>query len=120
MRFNTEIKERLNREHANSLDLSAKLMEARKSLEASIKSTGELRVTCDTMQAVMKDSTRANCQLESDLFDCKRLLSAATSGASESESQLRNTIKERDIEITEVRILEGHICSWVGTIPSLA
>ena len=105
MRFNTEIKERVNREHANNLDLSAKLMETKKTLDATTKSNGVLEVKLENLIIELKDSTRAKCQLEAEIFDIKHLLSAATSGASENETQLRDILAVKNSEIAQVRIL---------------
>ena len=106
MRFNTEMKERLNREHANSLDLSSKLQRITNDMQIMKKSNEEAQHTSECQKMKIDNLMREKDQIEAALSDSKTLFSTGKLIADASESQLRHMLVGRDCEISEVSLIK--------------
>jgi conjugal transfer/entry exclusion protein len=104
MRYNTEGKERLNKEHAKSLDLSSQLQLSQNELQAMSVANNLLREVEATHLAKIQELMDNKIALESELSKESNFLAAATSKTSVVEDQLESIVKGRDFEIIEVRI----------------
>jgi conjugal transfer/entry exclusion protein len=104
MRYNTEGKERLNKEHAKSLDLSSQLQLSQNELQAMSVANNLLREVEATHLAKIQELMDNKVALESELSKESNFLAAATSKTSVVEDQLESIVKGRDFEIIEVRI----------------
>ena len=104
MRYNTEGKERLNKEHAKCLDLSSQLQERQNDLQAMSIATNLLRETETNLSAEIRILKGEQLASECELSKVSDLFAAATSKTSVVESHLDSIVKGRDFEIIEVRI----------------
>ena len=104
MRYNTEGKERLNKEHAKSLDLSSQLQLSQNDHQALTVANNLLREVEATHLAKIQELMDNKIALESELSKESTFLAAATSKTSVVEDQLESIVKGRDFEIIEVRI----------------
>ena len=103
MRYNTEGKERLNKEHAKCLDLSSQLQERQNDLQAVSIATNLLRETERSHLAEITILKGEQLASESELSKVSDLFAAAISKTSVVESHLDSIVKGRDFEIIEVR-----------------
>ena len=106
MRFNTEVKERLNREHANGLQLTTRVS----SLEAENKSLFDAKnafaILLDNAKSDAEEVRQAKAAVEADLSDAKLHLSVASSRMSRTERQegdTKHALAEKNNEITRLR-----------------
>ena len=104
MRYNTEGKERLNKEHAKSLDLSSQLQLSQNDHQALTVANNLLREVEATHLAKIQELMDNKIALESELSKESTFLAAATSKTTVVEDQLESIVKGRDFEIIEVRI----------------
>lgn len=104
MRYNTEGKERLNKEHAKCLDLSSQLQESQNDLQAMSIATNLLLETETNLSAEIRILKGEQLASECELSKVSDLFAAATSKTSVVESHLDSIVKGRDFEIIEVRI----------------
>ena len=102
MRYNTEGKERLNKEHAKSLDLSSQLQQSQNDLQAMSNANNLLRDTETRHLAKIQDLMGEQLASESELSKVSDLFAAATSKTSLVEGHLDSIVKGRDFEIIEV------------------
>ena len=106
MRFNTEAKERLNREHANGLELSAQLLKSQNDMKILIDSKMEMAGTSTSQTAEIKRLLQAKSEVETELSRTSASLAAANSTAKNVECQFGEILNNREKEILEVcRIL---------------
>ena len=92
----------MNREHANNLDLSSQLNEARSNLLAETKVSEELELSGTTLKAEIASILKDKADLQVDLHDARKSHSLAASTASVNDSQMRNLLEGKDTEIIEV------------------
>ena len=92
----------MNREHANNLDLSSQLNEARSNLLAATNVTEELELSRTTLKAEVASILKDKANLQIELHDAKKSHSLAASTASVNDCQMRNLLEGKDTEIIEV------------------
>ena len=109
MRYNTEMKGRLNREHANSLDLSSKLQRCKIDLQTMTQANEDLQIAGERQKMEFSALSSAKELVEADLAESMRLFTTGKSTADASESQLRSMLAGRDIEICEVSTMNDVI-----------
>lgn len=102
MRYNTEMKGRLNREHANSLDLSSKLQRCKIDLQTMTQANEDLQIAGERQKMEFSALSSVKELVEADLAESMRLFTTGKSTADASESQLRSMLAGRDSEICEV------------------
>ena len=102
MRFNTEAKERLNREHANGLELSAQLLKSQNDLKMLTDSKLDMARTSTSQTAEIKRLLQAKSEVEAELSKVSASLAAANSTTANIECEFGEILSNRDKEIIEV------------------
>lgn len=102
MRFNAEVKERLSREQANSLDLTTQLEKSQSDLLTIVDITEKLEVTNATNLAETQRIIQEKIDVEIRLTEVTALLAKANSRITFMENHCSSTETERDLELNKV------------------
>lgn len=102
LRFNAEVKERLSREQANSLDLTTQLEKSQSDLLTIVDITENLEVTNATNLAETQRIIQEKIDVEIRLTELSASLTKANSRITFMESHCSSTETERDLELNKV------------------
>ena len=112
MRFNAEVKERLSREQANSLDLTTQLGKSQADLLTIVDITENLEVTNASNLAEMQRITDEKIEVEIRLAEVAALLAKANTRITFMESHCSSTETERDSELNKVTEIYINACNF--------
>jgi hypothetical protein len=102
LRYNAEVKERLSREQANSLDLTTQLGKSQADLLTIVDITENLEAKNGTYLIETQRITQEKIEVEIRLADVAALLSKANIRIAFMESLCSSTETERDSELHKV------------------
>ena len=125
MRFNTEVKERLNREHAQNLELMTRLQATERDLQALTKAKAEAEATLERRERDAEAWRRDVAAAEAELGDVRLQLAVATSQAGRTERQedeLKRVLaeKDRDVARLQQRLAEAEDALHVSSAQAAA
>jgi septal ring factor EnvC (AmiA/AmiB activator) len=102
LRYNTEIKERLNREHGTTLELSATIKDLQKELTASRENASDLSVKLEQSEAALAASRQSVAGLEAELVNAQTLMEQAGTMEKHKSENHKAALEEKDALIAEV------------------
>jgi hypothetical protein len=112
LRFNAEVKERLSREQANSLDLTTQLGKSQADLSTIVVITENLEAKNATFLAETQRITQEKVEVEIRLADVAALLTKANIRIAVMESHYSSTETERDSELQKVTEVKSNILDF--------
>jgi hypothetical protein len=103
LRYNTEIKERLNREHGTNLELSSQARELQRELAESKKAVSALTGRAEAAEATARGQTDRGNELDKKLSETKLMLEQLQYEGQLKQEQNKSTVEAKDTKMLEVR-----------------